>query len=177
MLTRQHPGMLNQMAESKWLSEPEQRMWRAFADMQRQLNEVLDRDLTHKSGLSVADYTLLMPLSEAPGHRLRARDLRMLVLWDRSRLAHQVRRMEQRGLISRCECDTDARGIMIQLTADGLRAIQSAAPGHFEAVRRYFVDLVRPEEMDTLRAVAERVLDRIAADNCGKNGEQPAADG
>jgi DNA-binding MarR family transcriptional regulator len=164
--------MLGHMAEPRWLDEREQRMWRAFTDMQLQLNSVLERQLTRESGLSAADYTLLVPLSEAPGHRLRARDLRLWAGWDRSRLAHQVRRMEQRGLISRYVCATDARGTMIQLTADGLSAIESAAPGHVAAVRRYFVDLLRPEEMDTLRAVAERVLGRMAADNGAKNGEE-----
>jgi DNA-binding MarR family transcriptional regulator len=152
-------------------------MWRAFTDMQLQLNSVLDRQLTHESGLSAADYALLVPLSQAPDHRLRARDLRRWVGWDRSRLAHQVRRMEQRGLISRHQCATDARGTMIQLTPEGLKAIEAAAPGHVEAVRRYFVDLLSPAEMDTLREVAERVLGRIAVDNRGEDAERSAADG
>ena len=152
------------MAEPNWLNEREARMWRPFADMQLRLQSVLERELVRESGLSAADYALLVPLSEAPDQLLRARDLRALVGWDRSRLAHQVRRMERRGMLTRHECDTDARGTMIQLTEDGRRAIEAAAPGHVEAVRRYFVDLVRPEELATLQAVAERVLNRIASD-------------
>ncbi|GAA2887625.1 MarR family transcriptional regulator [Streptosporangium fragile] len=151
------------MTDPRWLNEREQRMWRAFRDMNRRLEAVMGRQLD-EAGLSPADYSLLVPLSEAPGRRLRARELRRGIGWDRSRLAHQMRRMEQRGLIAREECPGDARGTVIRLTGEGLRAIEEAAPGHAETVRRHFVDLLTDEEIDTLTAIADRVLRRIAAD-------------
>jgi DNA-binding MarR family transcriptional regulator len=140
------------------LDEREARMWRAFYEMHRHLDKAIDRQLAD-AGLSTADYDLLVPLSEAPGDGLRARDLANHVGWDRSRLSHQLRRMEQRGLISRRDCPSDARGTLITLTPAGRRAVETAAPGHVETVRRHFVDLLSPEEIDTLTAISTRIRD------------------
>lgn len=149
------------MRQTGWLTEREQRVWRAFQEMRRHLDTAMDRQLTEE-GLSSADYRLLVPLSEAPGDEVRARDLGRGVDWGRSRLSHQLRRMEQRGLISRRNCPTDARGTMIALTPAGRKAVQAAAPGHVDTVRRYFINLLSDTEMDTLYAVATRVRDTIA---------------
>jgi DNA-binding MarR family transcriptional regulator len=102
-------------------------MRRSFDAMRRILDRAIDRQLL-EAGLSSADYDLLVPLSETPTHELRTRDLGRLVGWDRSRLSHHLRRMEQQGLISRHDCDDDARGTMITLTGEGLRAVKAAAP-------------------------------------------------
>ncbi|MBB5631298.1 MarR family winged helix-turn-helix transcriptional regulator [Sphaerisporangium krabiense] len=154
------------MTEPRWLDETEARMWRAFGDMRRRLDAALERQLA-AVGLSSADYQLLVPLSEAPGRRLRARELRRIVDWDRSRLSHQIRRMEQRGLIAREECPGDARGTVIRLTGEGSRAIEEAAPGHVEVVRRLFVDQLGPEETALLTQLSYRVLGRLAEEDLG----------
>jgi DNA-binding MarR family transcriptional regulator len=160
------------MTEVRWLDERERRMWLAFLAMRRRLDSAMEQQLIRDAGLSSADFQLLVPLSEAPQERMRARELRREVGWDRSRLAHQMRRMQERGLIVREECPTDARGTIVRLTPAGRRAIESAAPGHVATVRRYLVDLLTPEEIGTLTAVAERTLDRLDAegpgpDHCG----------
>lgn len=148
------------MAETRWLDQREARLWRAFYEMRRQLDRVIERQLT-EAGLSSADYELLVPLSEATGDEVRARDLGRVVGWDRSRLSHQLRRMEQRGLLRRRDCPTDARGTMIALTAAGRKAVEAAAPGHVATVRRHFVDLLSPTEIDVLSDVAIRVRDNV----------------
>jgi DNA-binding MarR family transcriptional regulator len=140
------------------LDEREARMWRAFYDMRRHLEKAIERQLT-EVGLSSADYDLLVPLSEAPGEGLRARDLGNHVGWDRSRLSHQLRRMEQRGLITRHDCPTDARGTVIRLSPAGRKIVEVAAPGHVETVRRHFIDLLSPAEMDILTAISTRIRD------------------
>ncbi|RJK94353.1 MarR family transcriptional regulator [Vallicoccus soli] len=137
-------------------------MWRAYLVMRRDLDGVVDRQLA-QGGLSTADYALLVPLSEAPEGVLRARELGRDAGWDRSRLSHQLRRMEQRGLVERFDCETDARGTMVRLTAAGRDALTASAPGHVETVRRYFVDLLSPEEVAVLESVARRVSAAIAA--------------
>lgn len=143
------------------MNEREARLWRTFLDMRRGLDAAIEGHLAG-AGLSTADYQLLVPLSEAPAGELRARDLGRDVGWDRSRLSHQLRRMEQRGLLSRWDCPTDARGTMIGLTPAGRKAVEAAAPGHVATVRRYFIDLLSPAEIDTLTAVATRVRHTIA---------------
>jgi DNA-binding MarR family transcriptional regulator len=156
------------MPEPHWLTEREQRAWRAYNDMARRLATTLGRRLTQESGLSSADYEVLVPLSEAPGRRLRARDLARIVEWEKSRLSHHIGRMQQRGLVGKQDCPTDARGAFIQLSDEGLRAIQAAAPDHVETVRRYFIDLLSPDELDLLTSLADRVLERLdTPDPCG----------
>jgi DNA-binding MarR family transcriptional regulator len=149
------------MAEAPWLDAGEQRAWRAFLDVRRELLAELNRRLSREAGLSGADYELLVPLSETPEGRLRPRDLGRRVLWDRSRLSHQIRRMQERGLVVREECCTDGRGAFIVLTDQGRQAIESAAPDHVRSVRHLFLDALQPGEIDTLIAIYDRILDRI----------------
>jgi DNA-binding MarR family transcriptional regulator len=145
-----------------WLTEREQAMWRGFVQMRRVLDQAIEAQLAEHA-LSTADYALLVPLSEAPEGVLRPRDLGHVTGWDRSRLAHQLRRMEQRGLVRRFECLTDARGTMVELTPAGRQAIDAAAPGHVQAVRRHFVNLLTPTEIETLTAIAARIVGTAAS--------------
>ena len=157
---------LEGMADPEWLDAREAEMWRAMQEAWSALDGALERQLAEE-GLSAADYALLVPLSEAEGDLLRARELAGRIGWERSRLSHQLRRMEQRGLVERSECSEDARGTMISLTAQGRAALEHAAPGHVAAVRRHFVDLVEPAEAAVLAAVFGRVRDALRrTDGC-----------
>jgi DNA-binding MarR family transcriptional regulator len=60
----------------------------------------LDRDL-HPFGLSMHDYEILVELSEAPRSRMRMTELADRTAQSRSRLSHQINRMETRGLVTR----------------------------------------------------------------------------
>jgi DNA-binding MarR family transcriptional regulator len=152
------------MAEARWLDEREARVWQSYLSLVRGLQAALDRQLVRDAGLSGADYALLVPLSEAPGDVLRMRDLGFMIGWDRSRLSHQVSRMEKRGLLAREGCADDARGFMVRLTAAGRAAIEAAAPEHVATVRHYFFDHLSDEELELLGSVFDRMIDRIAAD-------------
>jgi DNA-binding MarR family transcriptional regulator len=150
------------MAEPRWLDQREAHLWQAYRDLQRELRNALDRQLVRDAGLSGAEYALLVPLSEAPGRRLRARDLGAMVGWDRSRISHQLSRMEQRGLVTREPCPDDARGSIIRLTPAGRSAIKAAAPNHVATVRRLFLDPLSDDELDTLATLFDRLLAGLA---------------
>ena len=136
-------------------------MWQAYLHLNQHLYATLEDQLVRDSGLSGADYKVLVPLSEAPGGLLRARELCTEIGWDRSRLSHHITRMEKRGLVAREECSEDARGSMVRLTDAGRRAVEGAAPEHAENVHRYFFDLVSKEELETLAAVFDRLLENL----------------
>ena len=157
------------MTEARWLDEQEQRMWRGFQGMWRNLDRAVERDLLEGAALSAADFAVLVPLSEAPDRRLRARDLGRCLDWDRSRLSHQIRRMEQRELLTRSSCPTDARGTFIKLSAHGWEMLQQAAPGHVQAVRANFFDVLTDADVVALDDVSRRVNDRIASLNLDHN--------
>jgi DNA-binding MarR family transcriptional regulator len=146
------------MGEPRWLDAREAHLWQSYRHLHRELAGALEAQLIRDSGLSGADYALLVPLSESPDGVLRTRDLGRAVGWERSRLSHQVSRMEKRGLVVREECETDARGSMVRLTEAGRAAIEGAAPGHVEAVRGYFFDHLSREEQATLTALMDRLL-------------------
>ncbi|MEO3888446.1 MarR family transcriptional regulator [Nonomuraea sp. B5E05] len=153
------------MGEARWLDEREARVWRGMIGVLQRLTAVLERQLVQDAGLSGAEYTLLVPLSEAPGGVLRARDLGRMVGWERSRISHQVTRMEKRGLVAREECSEDARGSMVRLTDAGRKAIVAAAPAHVAAVRRHFIGALTDAELDVIGPALERVLDRLPDDD------------
>ena len=146
----------------RWLDDRQAHVWRAYLNLNRELTGALEDQLLRDAGLSGADYTILVPLSEAPTGLLRARELCTEIGWDRSRLSHQVSRMEKRGLVARQECLEDGRGLMVRLTGAGRAAIKGAAPDHAEATRRYFFDLLSHDELETLADVIDRLLDNLA---------------
>ena len=152
------------MTKTRWLDDRQQHLWRSYLRMNQELYALLGALHMSESGMSVSDYAVLVPLSEAPGGLARARDLGRELGWDRSRLSHHLARMERRGLIVREDCEEDARGLMVRLTPVGRRAIEAAAPAHAEAVQRYFFDLLSSEEVDTLTAVFDRVIDKLPRD-------------
>ena len=156
------------MDDDPWLDDRQQRLWRAWVALSSQLPAALHRQLQADSGLSLQDFEVLVHLTDAADGRVRVSDLARCAGWERSRLSHQLRRMEQRGLVERSECSEDARGTMIALTPRGRAALEKAAPGHVAAVRRHFVDLVEPGEVPVLAAVFRRVRDALGrSDGCG----------
>ena len=153
------------MPEPRWLNEREARAWRGYEHMRGLLSARLERNLLRTAGLSGADYAVLVNLSEAPGGRLRAFELGNAMQWEKSRLSHQVTRMERRGLVRRETCPSDARGSFVVLTDEGFATIRDAAPDHVEDVRRYFIDVLTPEQLDELASITDKVLARLAEDS------------
>jgi DNA-binding MarR family transcriptional regulator len=149
------------MDEVRWLDEREQAAWRALQLMQMRLEATLARQLATDSGLSHADYAVLVALTDEPDGRLRLFELGRFLGWEKSRLSHHVTRMVNRGLVAKEPCDDDRRGAFVVITDQGRRTIEAAAPGHVEAVRRHFVDLLEPEELDQVAAIATKVLDAL----------------
>ncbi|WP_245533581.1 MarR family winged helix-turn-helix transcriptional regulator [Actinoalloteichus spitiensis] len=146
------------MPNEEWLDEREQRAWRGFYTMQRHLRRRLNQRLQQHSGLSEADYAVLVALSEAPRGRLRAFQLAAVTQWEKSRLHHQLGRMVDRGLVVREPCPEHRRGSVVALSDAGRDAIVSAAPLHVEDVRRHFVDLLTPAQLDAVAEISETVL-------------------
>ena len=160
------------MAATRWLDDEEARAWRVFVQMRHELDSVLEGQLTRDAGLSAADYALLVPLSEAPSGQLRARDLARAVGWEKSRLSHQVRRMEQRRLIDRRQCPSDGRGSFVRLTDEGRRAVENAAPSHVEMVRAMFFDQLSRNDVRALARMSERILARLSTER----GPEPSCE-
>jgi len=146
------------------LSSDEQQTWRAYLRMQTRLSARLNRQLLADSHLSLADYDVLMALTDVPEGRMRVGDLVRSVDWEQSRLSHHLARMQRRGLVHRDDCAADRRGAYIVLTVAGRRAAEQAGPAHEGAVHALLFDALTPQELVTLRGIVDGVLGRLEED-------------
>lgn len=146
------------MADPRWLTEAEERAWRGLQSMQLQLAGALARSLEANSDLSLADYGVLIFLTDQPEGRLRLFELAEGLGWEKSRVSHQVARMAGRGLVEKQRCSADRRGWHVSVTPTGREAIEAAAPSHVETVRELFVDRLSPQQLAAVAEVAEVVL-------------------
>src|SRR5438874_10616046 len=137
----------DRVANVRWLTKREERAWRGYRRMRALLDLQLARDMAQESGLSEPDYDILSTLTEDGGPPWRANELATRLLWSSSRLAHQVGRMERRGLVARTVCDGDKRGALIHLTEKGRATLEGAARPHVTSVRQHFVDLLTQDEL------------------------------
>lgn len=127
----------------------QQTVWRAYILGSARLNEKLDADL-RQFGLDLAEYEILVTLSESPQRRVRMSELADAVHHSRSRLTHTISRMEKDLLVQRESCPTDRRGVWAHLTDHGMDLLRTAAPSHVEAVRRNLVEAITPEDYEAL---------------------------
>lgn len=151
-------------ATQRWLTRDEQTAWRAWLDMHHQLESHLGRALAAGSELSMADFSVLVHLTDVPAGRARAYELGRALQWEKSRLSHHLTRMEKRGLVRRESCPSDARGAYVVVTDEGRRTIEAAAPAHVSEVRRLVFDGLTPDQVEAMRTISELVLSRLDPD-------------
>ena len=143
------------------LTAEEEELFHAFYLMRRGFDRTLDAQLQRDDGISISELEVLMALVRSPGRRLRVRDLVELTGWEKSRISHQVTRMEARGLVERQDCAEDRRATWIALTGDGRRVVVRALPGHTKTIRRILYDAITPEQQDELLAIAQRMTEAM----------------
>ena len=129
-------------------------VWRDLTRMRHSVERALEQRVQHDAGLSLADFEILHALSLAEGGRLRAGALADATGWEKSRISHQVRRMVDRGLLSRADCPTDLRGTWVVLAEAGADAFATASCGYVEVLQSRFFDRIAPEQKQALGAVS-----------------------
>ncbi|OZF47616.1 MarR family winged helix-turn-helix transcriptional regulator [Rhodococcus sp. 14-2470-1a] len=149
------------MTSTRWLDNSEQHTWRAYLDATRLLVRALDGQLTHESGISFADYELLVVLSEAPGGRLRMSELADAVTTTRSGVTRATTRLVDAGWVHRVKCDDDKRGMSAELTDAGMAKLADASPGHVAAVRELMFDRLTTEDVASLGQAFDRMRSHI----------------
>lgn len=132
--------------------------WRGLLRAHAALMAELDAELEVAHGLPLSSYDVLVNLADAPGRRMRMRDLADAVLLSRSGLTRLVDRLERDGLLTRASCPTDARGAYAVLTDEGRERLIEARPTHRDGVRRRFLSHFEPDELTQLAAWWERIV-------------------
>ncbi|MGV8976855.1 MAG: MarR family winged helix-turn-helix transcriptional regulator [Cellulomonas sp.] len=137
-------------SDVSWLTPEQQNHWRDYRDGTALLTDALARELDEDTGLSLAEYEVLVRLSEAPCRTLRMSELAGELAHSRSRLTHTIRRMEDAGLVQRKPCAADARGVNCTMTDLGLQRIVEAAPSHVISVRAHLIDVLTDDQLRAL---------------------------
>jgi DNA-binding MarR family transcriptional regulator len=146
---------------TQWLTAEQQVSWRAWLEATLLLSDQLERDLKGAHGLTNPEYEVLVRLSESPDHKLRMSELASRTLASKSRLSHQISRMEADGYVAREGCAEDRRGAYAVLTEAGMTRLVEAAPAHVASVRHWLVDALTPEEFAQLGVLCSRVVDHL----------------
>ena len=146
---------------TRWLTKEQQVHWRAWLTASKGLTDQLSRELQEQHGLTITDYEILVCLSESENNSIRMSDLATKTLLSRSRLSHQVDRMESAGLIERKMCPDDRRGQLAVLTKVGSKTLEAAAPDHVTGVRKHLVDLLSCEEYQALGSAAKKIANHL----------------
>jgi DNA-binding MarR family transcriptional regulator len=163
------------VSDTRWLTDEQQRTWRALLMMVGLLQEELERELQQDAGMPHAYYMILATLSEAPERALRMTDLSQVTRFSLSRLSHAVARLEEAGWVTRTRCPTDRRGFFAVLTDAGYDVLAAAAPGHVETVRRHVFDPLTDAQVTQLHAICEAVLEVLDSDGALRAAAMPRA--
>lgn len=150
---------------TRWLSPEQQRIWRDWLTASQLLEHTLNSELQESHGLTTSDYEILVRLSENPKRRIRMSELAEQVLISRSRLSHQIDRMEAAGYVTRQVCDDDRRGQFAVLTDAGWKTLVSAAHSHVTSVRNHFVDILTDAEYAALGKAVKKIAAHLDAGN------------
>lgn len=149
------------MSTTRWLDETEQGAWRAWLEVMRLLPNHLEDRLHERHGLTLTDYQVLVEVSESEGQRLRMTELSHRTQLSKSRLSHQIGRMERAGLVTRSQCPEDRRGQWAELTEQGYAILRDAAPEHVGDVRELFFDLLDEQQTAVLATALRAVADKL----------------
>jgi len=150
--------------DTRWLTDDEQRAWRAYLVATEKLGQVIDRDLQANAGMPHAYYMILAMLSEAPDQALTITDLADVLTSSVSRLSHALRKLEALGWIRKDADPTDKRVSYACLTDEGMRVLVDAAPGHVRTVAANLFDRLTTEQVQQLYDISAAILGAVAPD-------------
>lgn len=152
---------------TRWLDADQQQNWRAFIVGSTLLMDTLDRELRQAHNVSMAEYEILVRLSETPDRTLRMAQIAESMQHSRSRVTHTVSRMEKAGLLRREAASDDKRGVDAVMTEKGWKLLQEAAHTHVTGVRAHFVDVADQQDFAAMGRVMNAVSDQLLAENPG----------
>lgn len=141
---------VRQTGSTRWLTDEEQRTWRAYLDATRLLLQNLDRQLERDSDISFTDFEVLVVLSEADGHGVRMSEIADAMTTTRSGVTRAVTRLVKSGWVRRVPYPGDKRGMVAELTAAGAAKLAEASIGHVAAVRANIFDGLTGEQVRVL---------------------------
>ena len=136
----------------KPLSPRELRVWHAFMFMGEDVLGRVGRDIAQATGLSGPEFGVLSRLVALGKGEMRQQVLASVMAWDKSRLSHQLTRMQERALIVRRR--NDGKTVLVALTKLGKEKLDAARPIHAASVRRNLLSRLTQEQIETIVRVS-----------------------
>ena len=119
--------------------------WRMITASHAAAFAALERELGDRHGLGVSEFEVLERLAEHPAHKYRAQELAAAVNLSQSAMSRLIDRLARHGLVERCLCDMDRRGIFVTITEAGQQRHAEAAPTHREVLNQVLpAELLEP---------------------------------
>jgi DNA-binding MarR family transcriptional regulator len=112
--------------------------WREILAVHARTACEIDREL-HQFGLGASDFEVLDVLAGGDpedGFSFRVQELADRVHLSQSALSRLVARLEKDGLVDRCICSEDRRGVRVVITEAGRERYARARPGHIAVLER-----------------------------------------
>lgn len=144
----------------KHLSPLQHKAWRSFHHIRTRLLGHLVRRLYKHSGLTEAEYIILLVLYESK-EAVRAKKLSQILGWEMSRLSHQISRMESAGLIHKEACETDTRRFKLSLAKNGKEKISKALPLQELEVKHCFGDILTESQLNSLVEISDVICKHL----------------
>lgn len=145
---------------------PQLEAWRAFLSGYRALIDVLEDELKCAQGLPLTWYDVLAQLHDAPGNRLRMKELAGSIMLSKSGLTRVVDRLVGADLVARESCPSDRRGYEAVLTSAGRQAFEGAFPVHLEGIERHFSRHLTDDEARALSRTLAKLMNPAPAAPC-----------
>lgn len=161
-------------SEVPGLDLAEFRSWQNFWVATNRLNFLLNRKMVASHSISLTDFHVLQQLLRSANGSCRMGDIATSLLASRSRITHQVRRLEEQGLVKRGSMPQDRRAVLAALTEQGRALGEAAMRTYSECVREhYLMRLTRPQQAaiaESFRRVGEGAEEALH-DAEGRGGE------
>jgi DNA-binding MarR family transcriptional regulator len=110
------------------------------------------RDIAQATGLSGPEFGILSRLVAMDKGEMRQQALARMMAWDKSRLSHQLTRMQERSLIERRRADE--KTVLVAITKLGREKLEGARPIHAASVRRNLLSRLTQEQIDSIVRVS-----------------------
>lgn len=127
--------------------------WRTYFEGSAMLAAALERRLKDACGLDLADFNVLLLLSEAEDERMRMGTLARQLAFAPGRLTYRMQQMESKGWVRREASTADRRGTDAVLTDAGRRTLRKARPLHARHVEELFLSRISDDDAAHLEGI------------------------
>lgn len=134
--------------------------WCALSLLHERIQAHIERVMLAKHDLSVREFSLLNVLSrqhKGEGGHLQMKQVADAIVLSQSATTRLVTRLEERGLLARCFCPADRRGIYTTVTEKGIGTLKAARPTNDAALHEALKEASRDPQLKPLVEALEAI--------------------